>query len=124
VQTIDKVRIEGPDVLVTPRTALGLTMAMNELATNAAKYGALSDSSGSLSVSWGILAPPGGDAMLEILWEERCRKPVQAPTRRGFGTRLIERCIEGDLEGGLDMKFNASGLRCRITIPMRVPATA
>jgi two-component sensor histidine kinase len=119
----NKVRIEGPAVALAPRAALSLTMALNELATNAAKYGALSDREGSLSVSWQRRPAAEEDvALLEILWEERGGHSVKVPTKRGFGTRLIERCIKGDLDGKLDLDFNPHGLRCRMTIPM--PALA
>lgn len=88
----ERVRIDGPSVPLNPRAALSLTMALTELATNATKYGALSSEQGG--------------------------PPVQAPTRRGFGTRLMERCIERDLSGELDLVFDLQGLRCRIAIPL------
>jgi two-component sensor histidine kinase len=120
----DKVRIEGPCVSLKPRAALSLTMALNELGTNAAKYGALSDRDGSLAVTWRRSAGVDeSDAMLEILWEERGVKTVKAPSRQGFGMRLVERCIEGDLEGRFEIEFNPDGVCCRMTIPAAV-ATA
>jgi two-component sensor histidine kinase len=119
----DKVRIEGHNILIIPRAALSLTMALSELATNAAKYGALSDGEGSLSLSWRLSKEDGGP-MLEILWEERGVQAIHAPTRRGFGMRLIERCIEGDLGGRFEINFNPGGVCCRLQIPSANVATA
>ncbi|WP_035701156.1 PAS domain-containing sensor histidine kinase [Bradyrhizobium genomosp. I (2014)] len=116
-----RVRIEGPSIMLNPRTALNLTMALTELTTNAAKYGALSSETGNLSLSW-RLRETAGQTSLDLLWQESDGPAVRAPTRRGFGTRLIERCIERDLSGELDLVFDAKGLCCRIVIPLRGPA--
>lgn len=116
-----RVNVEGPSIHVTPRFALSLTMALNELLTNAVKYGSLSVAIGTLSLVWNV-HQEGGNRMLDLDWKERGGPPAQQPTRRGFGTRLIERCIEGDLCGELDLMFEPEGLRCRITIPLDGPA--
>ena len=93
-------------------------MALNELATNAAKYGALSGAGGELSLVWQVLE--GSDrTLLELVWQERGGPPVEAPARRGFGTRFIERCIERDLGGEVDLLFERSGLSCRLSIPLK-----
>lgn len=113
----ERARIEGPPVELNPRAALSLTMALNELLTNAAKYGALSSAAGSLSVGWG-LRHEGGRMMLDLEWQERGGPLVTPPTRRGFGTRLMERCIERDLDGEFDLVFDPAGVRCRMSIPI------
>ncbi len=113
----ERVRIDGPSVPLNPRAALSLTMALTELATNATKYGALSSEQGMLALTW-QLREAATQTTLDLLWQESGGPPVQAPTRRGFGTRLMERCIERDLSGELDLVFDLQGLRCRIAIPL------
>ena len=114
----ERVQIRGPSVTLNPRAALSLTMALTELATNAAKYGALSSETGTLSLTWQV-REGAGRTMIDLVWQESGGPPVQAPTRRGFGTRLIERCIERDLSGELDLIFDSKGLCCRTAIPLR-----
>lgn len=111
-----RVAIDGPAFDVSPRAALSLTMALSELATNAVKYGAMSCERGTLSLSWNIAQGPEGTA-LTLEWQEVGGPPVTPPTRRGFGLRLMERCIEGDLRGVFDLSFERSGVCCRLTIP-------
>jgi PAS domain S-box-containing protein len=113
----ERLHVEGPSVLLDPRTALSLTMALGELATNAAKYGAFSSEAGALSLTWQV-REEAGRSLLEMVWQERGGPPVQAPARRGFGTRLIERCIERDLNGELDLVFEPQGICCRASIPL------
>ncbi len=110
----DRLRIGGPALDLTPRAALSLTMVLNELVTNAAKYGAFGTPAGRLSVQW---ETSSGDT-LTIEWLERGGPIVDAPSRRGFGTRLIQRCVERDLEGSLDLRFEGTGLRCRMIMPL------
>ncbi|MGF6709427.1 PAS domain S-box-containing protein [Luteibacter sp. W1I16] len=113
-----RVHIQGPVVKLNPKEALSLTMALGELATNAAKYGALSSEAGELALSWQV-REDADPAMVELIWQERGGPPVQAPTRRGFGSRLMERCVERDLNGKLDLIFEPGGLYCHISIPLR-----
>jgi PAS domain S-box-containing protein len=110
----DRLRIGGPKLDLNARTALSLTMVLNELVTNAAKYGSLSAPSGTLSVQWEI----NSEGMLVIEWLEQGGPSVSVPSRRGFGTRLIERCVERDLDGSLDLRFVETGVRCRMTMPL------
>jgi PAS domain S-box-containing protein len=114
----ERVKIEGPSVTLNPRAALSLTMALTELATNAAKYGALSSEAGMLSFTWRV-RESAGQSVLDLIWQESGGPAVRPPTRRGFGTRLIERCIERDLSGELDLVFDSRGLCCRMTVPLR-----
>jgi PAS domain S-box-containing protein len=113
----DRAVIAGPAIPVTPRIALNLTMCINELLTNAAKYGSLSGPDGSLAIRW-VLSPAEGGNTLDISWLERGGPPVIPPQHRGFGTRLIERCIVRDLGGQVELSFQDEGLRCRLAIPL------
>jgi two-component sensor histidine kinase len=96
--------------------ALALAMALQELATNAVKYGALSNQAGQVRIGWGA---PSGEAgrRLVLTWEESGGPPVAAPTRRGFGTRLIERSLAQDLGAEVAIEFVPGGLRCRVDMP-------
>lgn len=114
----ERVTIAGPAIDLSPRAALSLTMALSELATNAAKYGALSAAQGTLSVVWDIRQEPSGEMTLSLHWQERGGPPVTPPTRRGFGARLMERCIEADLRGQFDLVFDPAGVCCRMVIPV------
>jgi len=104
-----RVAIEGPDVTLGPKAAVSLVMALHELSTNAAKYGALSVRGGRVVVRWTV----EGDR-LELEWREEDGPPVAAPGRRGFGLRMIERALAADLAGGVTMDFEPGGLVCTI----------
>jgi PAS domain S-box-containing protein len=116
-QAATRIRIGGPSVDLDPRTALSLTMALNELATNAVKYGALSSEAGALSVAWDVLAKGQSRPTLRLEWREFGGPPVSPPARRGIGTRLMERCIGRDLGGEFDLSFDPSGVVCHMSIP-------
>lgn len=113
----ERVQMQGPSIMLNPRAAVSLTMALNELATNAAKYGALSSDGGQIILNWQI-ADRADRGTVEFNWQEKGGPAVKAPTRRGFGTRLLERCIERDLGGELDLVFEPHGLSCRANIPL------
>lgn len=110
----DRLRIGGPALDLNSRAALSLTMVLNELVTNAAKYGALGTPAGRLLVQWEI----SSGSTLVIEWLEQGGPIVNVPSRRGFGTRLIQRCVERDLDGSLDLRFEETGVRCRMTMPL------
>ncbi len=115
----ERVTMDGPAFDVSPRAALSLTMALSELATNAAKYGSFRSDTGTLSVRWNVeQGEAGGANMLKLQWQERGGPTVSPPTRRGFGARLIERCIETDLRGTIDLVFDPSGVSCHMAIPL------
>ncbi|MEA3015428.1 MAG: hypothetical protein QOI38_150, partial [Sphingomonadales bacterium] len=99
----------GPPVRLNPKAAVSLVMALHELCTNAAKYGALSVREGRVEVDWSVK----GD-LLTILWRERGGPPVRPPERRGFGFRMIERALAADLDGSAKLDFDPDGLVCRI----------
>jgi two-component sensor histidine kinase len=108
---------EGPEVRLSPRTALALAMALQELATNAAKHGALASMTGRVDITWS-LDEAVQPARLHLRWEEKGGAPVQPPQRRGFGTRLIERSLASDLQGNVRIDFAPGGVVCTIEAPM------
>ena len=119
-----RLTLEGEAVALTPRAALTLSMVLHELATNAAKYGALSIPAGRLEVRWSIergVAGAGAAAAapgrVRLAWRERGGPPVSPPQRRGFGSRLIERSSH-ELDGEMELAFDPAGLRYVITIPL------
>lgn len=114
----DRYRLSGPEIQLAPADALSLGLIFHELATNAAKYGGLSDGEGRVEVAWRILTE-GAQPELELEWVETGGPPVVVPSRRGFGSRLIERSLE---DGSAALTFAAEGLRCSIRLPLRRPA--
>ena len=109
--------ITGSDVALTPKAGLALAMAVHELASNAAKYGALSTPDGRLTVTWQV-AGSAGERALTLTWTEAEGPLVQPPARRGFGTTLIERTLTHELDAEVRREFLATGLRCTIAIPL------
>jgi PAS domain S-box-containing protein len=110
-------RLSGEPLWLTPRAALALALALHELGTNAAKYGALSTESGRVSIAWREAGP-----RLLIDWKEEGGPAVSRPSRRGFGTRLIEQGLAGDLQGSARLLFEPDGLRCTIEASLRALA--
>jgi PAS domain S-box-containing protein len=104
-----RLTLEGPDVRVEPRTAVSLALAVHELGTNAAKYGALSRSEGAVSVRW-----DAKDGDLGLVWRESGGPPVTPPASRGFGTRMIERALAAELGGEARIEFAPEGLVCTV----------
>jgi PAS domain S-box-containing protein len=119
----ERVQIYGPSVDLNPQAALSLTMAFNELATNATKYGSLSSTMGTLSLGW-HLRRAAERTILDIKWRERGGPSVTPPVRQGFGTRLMQRCVEQDLAGEFDLTFEADGVSCRMSFPVAEPTEA
>ena len=120
---IDRVNIviEGPAVLLDPREALAVGMAIHELATNATKYGALSVPEGNVAVTWTVDRTGDGEH-LTLDWIERNGPPVTAPARRGFGTMLIERGLSHDLGGEAKLQFLPDGVRARLRAVVSRPS--
>lgn len=110
----DRVSLRGPNILLAPQTAVSLAMAIHELCTNAIKYGALSNESGKVDIRWTVSPGPDKLADVAIEWTETGGPPVAAPTRRGFGTRLIERGLSAELRSKVALDFRQSGLKCTI----------
>ena len=113
--TTQQATYEGPPVLLRPSAAQSLALVLHELATNAAKYGALSAADGKLDVRWTVSDDPRS---LIITWSERASGSVSAPTRAGFGTRIIATSVERQLRGRLDQEWTDQGLQCRIEFPL------
>jgi two-component sensor histidine kinase len=105
----DRFDVSGEPLRLAPRAALALAMALHELGTNAAKYGALSVEGGRIGLSW----TSDGDR-LRLEWREQGGPRVEPPARRGFGSRLIERGLEADLGGRATLTFDPAGVRCEI----------
>ena len=110
--------IEGPPLRLKAQHALGLAMALHELGSNAAKYGALSAEDGRVRISWQTAA----DGEVRFLWEEREGPVVQPPIRRGFGARLIQEGLARELGGRASIDYLPEGLRCEITFRADSPA--
>jgi two-component sensor histidine kinase len=113
----ERVILNGPQVQLSPQTAVSVAMAIHELSTNAIKYGALSNDSGSVSVSWQILGN-GPERRLYLEWNEQGGPPVKPPERRGFGSRMIERGLSSELRGKVVLEFRPGGLVCTIDAPL------
>ena len=115
-------RISGEEVLLSPKLALALSMAVHELATNASKYGALRGPTGCVEVHWQV-RDENGDARLKLQWTERGGPPVDTPVRRGFGTRLITEGLAFELNGEATIDYAKSGVVCVIDVPLSEGAT-
>jgi PAS domain S-box-containing protein len=118
-QVNDQIAFGGSNVQLQPATAQTLAMALHELVTNSAKYGALSTRTGRLAIHWKI----EGD-VLGLLWEEREGPPVVEPVSRGFGTRSVIASIESQLGGRAEFDWRPEGLICRLSVPLKPSATA
>ena len=116
----DGVRLstDGPPLWVSPQQAVTLSLVLHELVTNAVKYGALSTPDGRLTVSWNLQHDSRGQRHMTFLWEERGGPTVREPTRRGFGSRLIERSLAAEAQGRARMEFDPEGLRCSIAMTL------
>lgn len=107
----------GEDVRIAPKMALALGIALNELATNAAKYGSLSNAAGRLLVQWTIIREPSGQR-LAISWAESDGPAVSAPKRKGFGSQVLERGLAMEIDAEVSLNYAPSGLQCSIDIPL------
>ncbi|MFC0409339.1 HWE histidine kinase domain-containing protein [Roseomonas elaeocarpi] len=110
----DRAVITGPTLRLKPKAALAVSLALHELATNAAKYGALSVPQGRVSVVWSVR---DGEVVLD--WIESGGPTVRKPTRRGFGSTVVERGLSYELGGTSKLDFDPAGLRCVVTIPLK-----
>jgi len=114
-----QLNLSGPDVELAPNDALSLGLAIHELATNAAKYGALSTAGGKVAVSWYCLS----DTLARIEWVEAGGPTVPDGARmRGFGTDLIEKIVAHELGNPVDLRFEGHGVECTLTVPVREPS--
>ncbi|TQF35196.1 histidine kinase [Bradyrhizobium sp. UNPF46] len=109
----DRIRMAGPAVPLSPRLAVVLSMIVHEIATNAAKYGALSNESGRVTLDWEVITD-APKPRLRLIWTEIGGPPVTAPVRRGFGSRLIERSARDQLGGEATVDFLPRGVVCTV----------
>lgn len=107
----------GPDVRLDARAALALGMALHELATNASKYGALSNEAGEVRLTW-VIREDGAAPILALEWRETGGPLVVAPKRRGFGSRLLTQGVRSELNGSAELEFAPGGVICRIVAPL------
>jgi len=116
-----QIELSGPEIQLRPATAQTLALALHELVTNSAKYGALSARSGRLKIQWKVQA-----GVFQLLWEERDGPPVAKPVSRGFGTRSVIASIESQLGGRAEFDWHIEGLICRLSVPLSkdVPSQA
>lgn len=115
----DRITISGPPLVLKSRQALALSLAVHELAINALKYGALSVTSGRVSVVWSS-EDQAGDQKFVFVWQEFGGPSVSEPTVKGFGSRLISRTLEDDFRGAVTVSYGSSGLTCRLTAPLQI----
>jgi len=114
-----RIDVGGPHVRLAPRQALALSMAVHELATNAAKHGALSAPGGRVSLAW-----RREGAAIAVGWVEAGGPPVRPPKRRGFGTRLLGRSLSAELGGAVELDFAPEGVRCAARLPLLTGAAS
>ena len=120
-----RVVLDGPPVALPALATQPLAMATHELATNALKYGALSVPEGRLKLSWRVVTQAHGPALLRLRWMETGGPPIMAPpARRGFGSRVLDGTVRGQLGGRATQAWTAGGLVCDIEVPIGLPATA
>lgn len=112
-----RISVDGPDVHLKPSATQDIALVLHELATNAAKYGALSAASGALSVVWQHVDNADGHYLL-LTWRESGGPPVSPPVRHGFGSTLVEATLQGQLKGSAIFHWNTEGLCVELTIPV------
>ncbi|GAA2850842.1 two-component sensor histidine kinase [Aminobacter aminovorans] len=108
--------ITGSNIRVSPKVTLALGIAFHELATNAVKYGAFSNNVGSVLISWTIKPSPEGGRLV-VRWQEKDGPPVMPPSRKGFGSRVLERGLAHELDGAVDLDYRVEGLVCTMDFP-------
>lgn len=113
-----RVHASGPPVRLAPQTALIMSMALHELATNAAKYGALSNDRGEVFIDWAGVEK-NGKPLVRLIWRENGGPPVEAdPARKGFGSTLIQKALAGQLGGSARLEFRTDGVVCTLECPI------
>jgi PAS domain S-box-containing protein len=114
---VDRIHLAGPPIELPPSHAVAVGLLLHELATNAAKYGALSVPNGRLTIDW-ELVNDGEHDLLRLKWAEAGGPEVAPPSRRGFGSRLIQTVLRGALQGDAKLEFTPGGVRCLATVPI------
>jgi two-component sensor histidine kinase len=119
----DAILLDGPELELAPNDALSFGLAVHELATNAAKYGALSVPGGQVTIRWQRGEDPAAETeWAEVEWQETGGPPVATERRRGFGTELIEKVVAHELRQPVTLDFAPTGVRCVLRVPVRRPA--
>ena len=113
----DRIAVEGPDVQLTPAAGQSLALVLHELATNAVKYGAMSEGYGLLDIRWSVQAAGEDKGMLCLSWRESDGPPVASNRRDGFGSTMMRAMVRGQLGGTLDVEWADNGMECRICLP-------
>ncbi len=113
--------IEGDEIRLQPKAALALSIILHELATNATKYGALSNAAGHVELIWSIESTPQGDR-IRLRWQERNGPPVKPPSYYGFGTRILRQGVAQELDGEVVLEYKPDGVVCQIMMPVRMMA--
>ncbi|MDP3299112.1 MAG: PAS domain-containing protein [Phenylobacterium sp.] len=115
---VERYQLEGPPVSLSAPETLTLGLVFHELVTNAAKYGALSSSEGCVRVHW-RLRDEGAGPSIDLTWSEEGGPKVSQPSRQGFGSRLIERSLQGDIGGEARLDFDENGLKCHLRLRLQ-----
>ncbi len=110
--------MDGPEVELAPNDALSLGLALHELATNASKFGALSEPDGNVRIHWRLVT----DNLAKLEWTESGGPPVPEDRHRGFGTDLIEKIVAHELKNPVDLRFEVKGVECGLLVPVRKPS--
>jgi two-component sensor histidine kinase len=117
-KSLDQFEIDGENIAISAGPAMSLSMVIHELCTNATKYGALSASGGRVSIEWTISEDNPKRFILH--WKESGGPAVREPSRKSFGSRLIEQALPSQLKGEARLRFDPSGLICEVNIPLNV----
>jgi two-component sensor histidine kinase len=113
-----RIQLSGPEVYLPADMAVPLGMAFHELTTNAVKHGAISVPAGRIDVDWTV-EEKGGEPHLRIVWRESSGPPVAEPTKRGFGSQLLERVLGSQVRGSVDVTFAKEGVRVTVEAALK-----
>lgn len=113
----DRIRVSGPDLKIKAASAQAVGLALHELATNAAKFGALSNETGTVAITWKIVGDEEPEQRFSMMWMESGGPPVTKPTRKGFGSTVIDHVLRANVNGDIDIDFAPGGLVWRLTCP-------
>tara|TARA_B100002049_G_C16065250_1_gene370117 strand:- start:885 stop:1727 length:843 start_codon:yes stop_codon:yes gene_type:complete len=116
----DRITLHGPALTMLPSAAQSFGMTLHELATNAAKYGALANESGTVTISWELTVNEEGERVLDLRWEELGGLEVTAPDRQGFGSMLIERSLAQQFGCKVQIDYRPEGLTSRFSVPSKL----
>lgn len=110
-----RIKLSGPNLQITASAAQSVGMALHELATNAAKYGALSNDKGTIEIAWKLEETDSSGQSFSMEWIERGGPEVEKPSRSGFGSTIIDRLLKASLEGEVSLDWRRTGLICKIS---------